>query len=90
MTLPLVPGAQGVVLSWRELRGISTSWRASLVDLGTPAVNLEVAVQPPQDRWILLVTGPRLGPAVLFWSMLLIMILVALALGRVRATSPRA
>ena len=42
------------------------------------------AVRLPPDRWVLLLGGPVLGPAVLFWSVLLVTLLVALALGRTR------
>ncbi|HEX7672207.1 MAG TPA: hypothetical protein VF395_21575, partial [Polyangiaceae bacterium] len=34
--------------------------------------------------WVLFVRGPRLGPAVLFWSLLLVLVLVAYGLGSVR------
>jgi hypothetical protein len=34
----------------------------------------------PQNRWTILTGGPRLGPAVLFWSYLVALILAALAL----------
>jgi hypothetical protein len=35
------------------------------------------------NRWILWTWGPRLGPAVLFWSYLIIVILAALGLGKI-------
>jgi hypothetical protein len=38
----------------------------------------------PADRWLLFAAGPRLGPAVLFWGVLLVVLLAALALGRVK------
>ena len=40
----------------------------------------------PRNRWILFVGGPRLGPAVLFWSYIGVVILAALALGRLPLT----
>jgi hypothetical protein len=36
----------------------------------------------PADRWTLLLGGPRLGPSVLFWSLLAVFALVSLGLGR--------
>ena len=36
----------------------------------------------PRDRWLLFVGGPRLGPAVLFWSMFIVLVVVGAALGR--------
>ena len=47
------------------------------------AVNAGVTFHMPQDRWILWAGGPRLGPAVLFWSYLIVVVLVAVALGRI-------
>ena len=44
----------------------------------------------PASRWILFAGGPSLGPAVLFWSVLPVLALVAVGLGRVRATPLRA
>ena len=38
------------------------------VDLGAQAVNIEINPAPGDGRWVLLCSGPRLGPAVLFWG----------------------
>jgi hypothetical protein len=89
VTLPVVPGRQTVTLSWREPRGIRTLLKTPDVDLGAPAVNLSLRVVPPADRWVLGVAGPRRGPAVLFWSLLVVVALLALALGRLRTTPLR-
>ena len=40
----------------------------------------------PQNRWLLGATGPRLGPAVLYWPELAALVLFALLLGRIRWT----
>lgn len=86
VSIPLVPGGQSVELSWREPTGLTTSWRTPTVDVGTPTVNADLEVQLPQDRWVLLVRGPGLGPAVLFWSFLLVLLLVSIGLGRSKWT----
>ena len=41
---------------------------------------------PGFDRWVLLTGGIRQGPAVLFWGVLIVIVLIALVLGRVRGT----
>jgi hypothetical protein len=84
--LGLYPGRQQAELVWREPRGIGLRYQVSAVDLGAPSVNADVVLRPGQDRWILLVGGPRLGPAVLFWSLVLVLVLLTLLLGRVRLT----
>jgi len=55
------------------------------VSIGDQAVNAGVTFQMPK-RWILWTKGPRLGPAVLFWSYLVVVIIAAVALGRVTWT----
>lgn len=86
VTLPIHPGAQTIQLAWREPRGISLLFRSPEVDLSTGSVNADLVVQPPPSRWILLLGGPRLGPAVLFWSLLVVILLAAWLLGRVKLT----
>ncbi|HSS49149.1 MAG TPA: hypothetical protein VLX28_09390, partial [Thermoanaerobaculia bacterium] len=86
VTLPLHPGAQRVVLTWREPRGISLLFSTPTVDLKIPGVNALTVIEVPRGRWLLLAGGPRLGPAVLFWGLLVVILLVAWGLGRVRQT----
>ena len=86
VAIPLVPGSQSVALSWRETGGMTTSWRTPALDVGTPTVNANLEVRVPSSRWVLLVGGPGLGPAVLFWSFLLVLLLVSVGLGRAKWT----
>src|SRR5690606_25039827 len=79
--LPIAPGVQRLQLEWRETAPLQQRYLAPIVDLGAPAVNAEVQVEFPQSRWILLLGGPRLGPAVLFWSYIVVLLLVAAVLG---------
>ena len=52
------------------------------VDLGSPSVNSTLSLQLPRDRWLLWAEGPVLGPAVLFWAVLLVILIGAMALAR--------
>ncbi|MGB1276365.1 MAG: hypothetical protein ACPG77_11515, partial [Nannocystaceae bacterium] len=85
--IPVVPGSQTVQLEWREPHQLKTRYTAPAVDLGTAAVNVETAIEFPRDRWVLWVRGPILGPAVLFWSYIVMVLLSALILGQVRRVS---
>ncbi|HEY2740088.1 MAG TPA: hypothetical protein VGK45_16890, partial [Thermoanaerobaculia bacterium] len=85
VALPIRPGAQQITLTWRESRGVSLFFRTPEIDLKTRSVNALVSVDTA-GRWILLLGGPRLGPAVLFWSLLLVIMLVAVALRRLPLT----
>lgn len=86
VSIPLVPGSQSVQLVWREAAGMGLTWRTPAIDVGTPTVNANIEVSVPSDRWVLLVRGPGLGPAVLFWSFLLVLLVVSIALGRTKYT----
>ena len=86
VSIPLVPGSQSVVLTWREAGAMGFGWKTPALDVGTPTVNANVEVTVPKDRWVLLVRGPGIGPAVLFWSFLLVLLVVSIALGRTNYT----
>jgi len=89
VTLPLVPGSQSVELTWRQRGGIARRFVSPEINLGTTSVNTDIQIAMPADRWTLFVGGPRLGPAVLFWSLLAVLVLAAVALGQVRLTPLR-
>ncbi len=82
VTLPVKPGSAVAELVWREPRGMRLLYKTSTVGLGASAVNADLRVAMPPDRWILCLGGPRLGPAVLFWSLLSIFLLVSAGLGK--------
>jgi hypothetical protein len=83
VSLPITPGRQEIKLSWLESRGMSTMFKSSLVDLGGPSVNASVDVHLPGNRWPLFMGGePLAGPAVLFWSVLIMVFLMALGLSK--------
>jgi hypothetical protein len=86
LSLPLRPGAQGVEVSFRTPQGIALHWAAPRVELGAPAVNLRTTVEVPASRWVLWTSGPRRGPAVLFWSLLAVVAVAAIGLARVPGT----
>jgi hypothetical protein len=87
--LPITPGRHDVVLEWREPRPITAWFSTSAVDLGVASVNSEIALSLPRDRWLVFTGGPRLGPAVLFWGVLLVVVAIAIGLGRVGLTPLR-
>jgi hypothetical protein len=89
VTIPLEPGSRSVLLEWREAGAMSSLLEVGEVRIGSDtqaAVNGDVTVNMPHNRWILWAGGPRLGPAVLFWSSLVVVILAALGLGRISWT----
>lgn len=82
VTLPIKPGKQHYQLNWHEVRQQSTTLTTPALNLGIASVNSHLKVHLGQDRWVLLTTGPQLGPAVLFWGVLIVLAILAFALGK--------
>lgn len=86
VTVPLVPGTQKVELEWLQPASPLGWYHPPRVSIGAPAVNAFVSLNVPEHRWILWTMGPRLGPAVLFWGVLMVAVLIAIGLGRTHLT----
>ncbi len=84
--LSLVPGTQRIKLVWRTSKNIGLKWKASKVDIGIESVDSYTYVKMPQNRWILFCSGPYVGPAVLFWSSVFVLMLLSFVLGRLKIT----
>jgi len=82
LAVPLAPGSHVVSIDWRQKGGASVFLRAPEVGLGAPSVNSHVLVAMPGGRWILLAGGRGMGPAVLFWSMLAVFLIVSVGLSK--------
>ena len=82
LRLPIVPGEHDVSIAWRAAGEVGFATRTPDVDIGAPSSNIHLNTQLPRNRWLLATHGPRLGPAVLYWSELLVLILFAGILGR--------
>ena len=81
VVLPLHPGVQRARITWR-LATDGGLWTATApLVLPTPATNIELGLRLPADRWPLWVRGPDLGPALLYWGVLGVVVAVAIALG---------
>jgi len=84
--LPLLPGEHDYTLSLREARGIGLRTRSPVIGLDAPVANIGLDMQLPQDRWVLWTWGPATGPAVLYWSQLVVLLLAAWLLARYAPT----
>lgn len=83
LTVPILPGEHVVRIKWRVAGNVGARTRTPVVDIGAPASNIAVKLTLPRNRWLLATNGPPLGPAVLYWSELAVLILIALILGRI-------
>ena len=84
--IPLQPGGQTIYVEWLQQAQSGLVTRAPLVSIGPEAVNVGVIFHMPQSRWLLWTARARLGPAVLFWTYLLVVVLAALCLGTITWT----
>jgi hypothetical protein len=87
VTVPIVPGKQEISLKWRRNSGITASYHTPAIDLGLTGANANIELRLPDNRWPLLVYGPAMGPAILFWSVLLVIVLAAYGLHKSKLTS---
>ncbi len=86
LTLPVNPGKQEAVLNWQEPLPITVFKKMPEIDLGQKNVNANINIVLGQDRWTLFVWGPKLGPAVLFWGVLTVILILATGLGKITLT----
>lgn len=82
VSLPVTPGKQNYAIRFRDLAGLGTVARTPDISLGLPAANIDLSIRLPADRWLLAATGPAVGPAVMFWGELVIMIVLMWLLSR--------
>jgi hypothetical protein len=89
LSLPLLPGAHVYTVRLRQPLGTATLTRTPVFALHAPAANIALDLQLPQDRWALWTWGPADGPAVLYWSQLVVLLIAAWLLARYAPTPLR-
>ncbi|MBQ4855217.1 hypothetical protein IMW82_11115 [Rhodanobacter sp. B2A1Ga4] len=89
LSLPLLPGEHDYTLRLREPHGVAARTRTPVLALHAPVANVDLALQLPQDRWVLWTWGPTTGPAVLYWSQLVVLLFAAWLLARYAPTPLR-
>ncbi len=83
VVLPIVPGQQAIVLQWVSPEGISPLYKTPVVDLGIPSANTCVDIKLSRSRWPLFIGGEQaVGPAVLFWSEVIVILILAFGLSK--------
>jgi len=84
LNIPIKPGAQSIDLTWQQPWDRALYEEMPKLTLGSRAVNGNLSIVLGEDRWLLWATGPAWGPAVLFWSHLVLLLIAAFLLGRSR------
>ncbi len=80
--LPVTPGAQQALVRLREAEEVASHIVTPAIGLGSAASNLHIGLELPADRWVLATFGPAVGPAVLYWSALAVLLALAIGLWR--------
>jgi hypothetical protein len=83
LIVPVNPGNHTVSVKWNTPEQLNTMVQAQNVTLPAEASNINTAMTMPENRWILWTDGPVRGPAVRFWIILVVALLIALALGSI-------
>lgn len=82
INLPLVAGSNTVTVVWADAGELPFSLTTPAVNLGANHSNSTVSLSVPDRRWVVWVSGPRLGPAVLLWSLLAATLVLGALAGR--------
>jgi hypothetical protein len=82
LSLSALPGAHTWVIQWQRPQGAQLVTRSEPLTLGNSAGNLHLTMTLPQERWILFTSGAGVGPTVLYWSELVVFVLIAWLIGR--------
>ena len=81
ISVALQPGEQMIAVTFEQEGGISWLNTTPTVTLPGGASNITLTYTLPQDRWPLYLTGPRIGPAMLYWGVFCVIVLGAVLLG---------
>ena len=86
VTLPINPGKHDVKLQWRLSQGLQNYYISQKVNLNSDSVNNSIQLHFPSSQWVLLTAGPRLGPAVLFWGVVIMVLILSYILQHTHLT----
>ncbi|MFC1750288.1 hypothetical protein ACFL2V_15925, partial [Pseudomonadota bacterium] len=84
--LPIIPGEQRIKLEWQTPTEVGMRLSTPQVNLALYSVNSNIEIRVPDSRWTLFTFGPQMGPAVLFWGVLIVVVIIAIGLGRTKQT----
>jgi len=83
LLIGLQPGRQTLTAEWSVDQPLPLQAAFEPIGLPIEVANLTSTMQVPESRWILWAQGPLRGPAVRFWAILAVAIVLGIGLGRV-------
>ncbi len=82
VVLPLRTGTHDYNIEWLVDSGTGLMFSTPQIGLEREARNINMTMSYPEDRWTLFLGGPTLGGAVMFWAVIAVVLLVAIAISR--------
>lgn len=83
LALPVLPGSTKYLINWNSEESIGVRYHATPPTFATSTSNVTTEVQFPESRWVLLLGGPMMGPAMLFWGVMIVVLVLAAGIARI-------
>ena len=83
LALPVLPGSTSYVINWNTAESIGVRYHATPPSFVSSTSNVTTEVQFPESRWVLLLGGPMMGPAMLFWGVMIVVLVLAAGITRI-------
>ncbi|HBJ33618.1 MAG TPA: hypothetical protein DDZ51_02425 [Planctomycetaceae bacterium] len=80
LVIPAKAGSQQVIVNWYVERSLGLRADMGRVVLPSAASNVDTTMEVPASRWVMWASGPQRGPAVRFWTILVVALLAAIGL----------
>ena len=81
LLIPVSPGQHQLTLVWQRNQSLTSKMTGEPFGLPVEASNVKSTIELPISRWVLWVNGPLRGPAVRFWIILMVAVLLSVLLG---------
>ena len=85
-----LPGNHTVEIEWHVNHALGVHHQTPGINLNNPYSNLNQTINLPRDRWLLWGGSAGVGPAFLYWGELLVFVVLALFLARLKYSPLRA
>lgn len=81
--LPVQPGNHEYSIDWITEHGVSLLYKPPKVSFNQNAVNAHTVIQFPDSRWTVWLAGSSLGTTVAFWSVLIGVLFITVAISKI-------
>lgn len=83
LALPVLPGETTYAIGWTSEEQVGVRYFANPPKFPTATSNVTTEVEFPQNRWVLFLGGPMMGPAMLFWGVMIVVLILAVGITRI-------